>query len=118
VPSPRYIIAIGLILAWVGSPALACLPSAEMTRAEMECCKKMAGDCQMGNGQHPCCKTITSSPVQTAVVQPSAQVHPELGAVAVVAIALRLSVAEYSGEQALLGLPPPSPPGSISVLRI
>ena len=57
-----------LVLAWTAIPALACLPSATMTQAEMACCKKMAGDCHMGAGQHPCCKTKVdrATPVATA----------------------------------------------------
>jgi hypothetical protein len=47
-----------------------------MTHSEMECCKKMAGDCHMGSGQHPCCKTVSNAPTPVASLQPISQVHP------------------------------------------
>ena len=56
-----HIFVLALVCLWIGSPALACLPSPQMTHSEMECCKKMAGDCHMGTGQHPCCKTVSNA---------------------------------------------------------
>jgi integrase len=44
-----------------------------MTEAEMACCKKMAGDCNMGTGQHPCCKTVSNAPLSVASIQPIVQ---------------------------------------------
>jgi len=32
-----------------------------MTAEEMECCKKMAGNCDMGGGNHKCCGTAVKN---------------------------------------------------------
>lgn len=114
----HHIVVLGLICLWISSPALACLPNAQMTDAEMACCKKMAGDCHMGMGQHPCCKTVSSTPSPVALVQPSSHFHPSF---AVAALTVTLEVAPVStGESAQvhLGLPPPAPPAPNSILRI
>jgi hypothetical protein len=61
-----------LLFLWIAAPVLACLPTVAMTDAEMACCKKMAGDCDMGSGNHSCCQhTITSSPTVATVAQHS-----------------------------------------------
>jgi hypothetical protein len=54
-----------LVFTWTAVPALACLPNAAMTQAEMACCKKMAGDCHMGAGEHSCCKTKAERAIPT-----------------------------------------------------
>jgi hypothetical protein len=114
----RSIIALALVCFWISSAALACLPNAQMSAAEVACCKKMAGDCHMGTGQHPCCKTVSNTPQSVAAVQTVAHVHPDFALVAMIG-ALEVAL-PYEGERALasLGLPPPAPPGPISVLRI
>ena len=110
---------LGLIAVWLAIPALACLPNSQMTAAEMACCKKMAGDCHMGSGHHPCCKTIASRPQPVAMVQPDSKILPPVAAVAEVVTAPVLSVpTEIAETQAGLGLPPPAPPGLHSILRI
>lgn len=54
------------------SPLLACLPTSAMTPAEMECCKKMAGNCDMGGGNHKCCDvTVNHSAATAAITQSS-----------------------------------------------
>jgi hypothetical protein len=114
----HHIVVLGLICVWIGSPALACLPNTQMTAAEMACCKKMAGDCHMGMGQHPCCTTASLAPSPVASLQPSSHVHPN---VAVTTLTVTLELAPVStGEfaQVHLGLPPPAPPGPNSILRI
>lgn len=35
---------------------LSCVPTASMTDAEMACCKKVGGNCDMGSGKHACCQ--------------------------------------------------------------
>jgi hypothetical protein len=112
------IVVLGLICLWIGPPALACLPNAQMTAVEMACCKKMAGDCHMGIGQHPCCKMVSPTPSPVASVQPSSHFHPSF---AVAALTVTLEVAPVStGEstEVHLGLPPPAPPAPNSILRI
>jgi hypothetical protein len=114
----HHVIVLILICFWVGSPALACLPNVQMTAAEMACCKKMAGDCHMGMGQHPCCKTASTAPSPVASLQARPHFHPGF---AVAALTTALEVAPVStGEsaQVFLGLPPPAPPSPNSILRI
>jgi hypothetical protein len=113
-------IVVGFLVAvWLATPALACLPNQQMSNAEMACCKKMAGDCHMGVGQHPCCKTVTSVDVPVATLQGTAQVHPPSLEFVVLDLSFQLDrIARDDFAQAHLGLPPPSPPGPNSILRI
>jgi hypothetical protein len=114
----RSIIVLSLLALWLATPALACLPNTQMTPSEMACCKKMAGDCNMGTGQHPCCKTVSSAPASIASFQPISQVHPDFVALAATLPVRVPSVSEAESEQIGLGLPPPTPPGKNSILRI
>lgn len=114
----RSVVVLSLLALWLAIPALACLPSSQMTPTEMACCKKMAGDCNMGTGQHPCCKTVSHAPSSIASVQSISQVHPDFVVVAETAIVLVPSVREAELAQICLGLPPPAPPGQNSILRI
>jgi hypothetical protein len=72
----------------------------------------------MGTGQHPCCKTVSTAPASIASVQPISQLHPDFAVVAETIATLVPSVSEAESEQIGLGLPPPSPPGQNSILRI
>jgi hypothetical protein len=114
----RSIVVLSLLALWLAIPALACLPNTQMTPSEMACCKKMAGDCNMGTGQHPCCKTVSNAPASIASVQPISQVYPEFAIVPETIVTLVPSVSEAESEQIGLGLPPPAPPGQTSILRI
>jgi hypothetical protein len=111
-------VVLGLLALWLTMPALACLPDSKMTVAEMACCKKMAGHCNMATGQHPCCKTVSNAPALVASVQATPQFLPGF------AVAAENTIVEgpyvYHGEsrQIGLGLPPPAPPGLNSTLRI
>jgi hypothetical protein len=114
----RFIIVLTLLAVWTVPSALACLPNAQMTAAEMACCKKMAGNCHVGMGQHPCCKMVSPAPSPVASVQASSHFHPSF---AVAALTGTWEVAPAStGESAQvhLGLPPPTLPGPYSILRI
>lgn len=114
----RSAIVFVLLVVWTASPALACLPTHNMTEAEMACCKKMAGDCQMGAGQHPCCKTAISRVAPVAKVeQYASQIHPLVVTVALTAV-LQPAVTIDRVFTSQLGLPPPVPPFLSSVLRI
>jgi hypothetical protein len=114
----RHIVALGLLCLWIGTPALACLPNPSMSPSEMECCKKMAGDCHMGTGQHPCCKTVSSAPASVASVQRISRVHPDLAVITATVDLLISSIVQAPSEQTRLGLPPPGPLGRNSILRI
>ena len=48
---------------WMAAPLLACLPNSSMTPAEMDCCKRMAGNCDMGGSNHKCCGTTAIIPL-------------------------------------------------------
>jgi len=114
----RSLIGFVLLIVWTGIPALACLPNQGMTRAEMACCKKMAGDCQMGAGQHPCCKTNVSPVAPVAKLDRDAsQIQPYVVAVplSILPLPARMIGRAFTSQ---LGLPPPAPPGANSVLRI
>lgn len=113
----RSVIVLVLLALWLAIPALACLPNQQMTAAEMACCKKMAGNCQMGVGQHPCCRTIaTRQPM--ASTQLISLFQPSLAVTAQIILAPLPSLAQSEAMQTGLGLPPPSPPGLRSILRI
>jgi hypothetical protein len=114
----RSFLALGLVALWVATPALACLPNPHMTAVEMACCKKMAGDCHMGVGQHPCCKNVSNAPQPVASLQPVPQIHPDFAIVCVTPAVQTRFVSSAESEQASLGLPPPAPPGQHSILRI
>jgi hypothetical protein len=114
----RSIVVVTLLAVWLAIPAQACLPSSHMTATEMACCKKMAGNCNMGTGKHPCCKTVSPGPASVAMIQQIAQVHADL-AVIIEAIPAHVSAPSQSAsEQVALGLPPPAPPSQNSILRI
>src|SRR2546430_12746950 len=73
----RSLVGFVLLVVWTAIPALACLPTQGMTQAEMACCKKMAGDCQKGAGQHPCCKTsVNRTPSVAKIERETSRVQP------------------------------------------
>jgi hypothetical protein len=114
----RFICAF-LVFLWASAPVFACLPSATMTDAEMACCRKMAGDCDMGAGNHSCCKNaMNRAEALPAVVLASQAQAPTL------LVKVSGLVVDSSPEDARDNLfvtllaPPVSPPGSHSILRI
>ena len=114
----RSILALALLAVWTVMPALACLPTHNMSRAEMACCRKMAGNCRMSASQHPCCKTAKSNVAPDAKVERSiSQVQPYL-VVTFVADSFLPELMQDGVFTSRLGLPPPAPPGLNSVLRI
>jgi hypothetical protein len=115
----RYILTLSLILMLAVAPLLACLPSPAMTDAEMACCKKMAGNCDMGAGNHSCCKTtLNSVPASAAVPN-----HPVLHA-AFVLVPVSVVPAEvahdcfFANSGFTYFCLASSPPGFPSILRI
>jgi hypothetical protein len=69
------IIALFVSLLIAASPLLACLPNSGMTPAEMECCKKMAGNCDMGGANHKCCDITVNHSAYTALIAQSTAHH-------------------------------------------
>jgi len=114
----RQMLAFVLVLAWAAPTAFACLPNQQMTQSEMACCKKMAGDCRMSGEQHPCCKTVSSSPSPVASPQSKIHFQPLAGLVGIVTPIEVTSISRVDQALAHLGLPPPAPPGPSSILRI
>ena len=114
----RTVVVVILLALWLAIPVLACLPSSDMTSAEMACCKKMAGNCNMGTGQHPCCKTVSSAPDSIASLQRVSPIFPDLS-VGPRAVIVRLASAPIVDTEHIgVGFPPPAPPGQNSILRI
>ena len=114
----RYFVVLALLSTWVATPAIACLPSPQMTKAEMDCCKKMAGNCNMGAGKHPCCKTVSTAPIAVASISATVDYTPVfilVDSVSNVDFDLRTDADESLTQ---IGLPPPAPPGTDSILRI
>lgn len=108
---------LALAMSIATAPLLACLPTPNMTDAEMACCKKMAGNCDMGAGNHSCCKITVSTP-QLAAIAHSAQVHQPDGLVAVPTIFTNADTGLKSEVVRVVPSPIPiSPPGSQSILR-
>jgi hypothetical protein len=114
----RFIVALGLLALWTAVPVLACLPTQQMTQAEMACCKKMVGDCQMGSAQHPCCKTAPTVNAPVATVRTLPQLHPSVAVMGFTPSVQFELKTDGAFAEAHLGLPPPAPPGPNSILRI
>ena len=115
----RSLVGFALLVVWTAIPALACLPSQGMTQAEMDCCKKMAGDCQKGAGDHPCCKTSVNLTQTVAKIERNiTQVQPYVPATLVETAFLFEPVLSRAPNSVKLVLPPPAPPVLNSILRI
>ncbi len=70
---------LALAILFAALPVMACaVPNAAMTRAERDCCKRMArqcGDTGMAKS-HPCCQ-VTATPADLHAFKPaSSQLHP------------------------------------------
>ena len=113
----RRIVALILVSVWALALPLACLPNASMTPAEMECCKKMAGNCDMSGGHHKCCNTTINHVAPNLIVVHSPVPHePALAVIRdthfdVPQLALLSKTASSSVTMS------PSPPGIPTVLR-
>ena len=115
----RSMFVLVLVFAWTAIPALACLPNATMTQAEIACCKRMAGDCHKGAGQHPCCETKVERATPDATLDRMAiQVHAHSVAILLDVKVLPEPTIDRGSSSELRGLPPPAPPGLNPVLRI
>ena len=110
--------AIGFLLGllFAATPSLACLPNASMTPAEMECCKKMAGSCDMGGGNHKCCATMVNHANPTATAVDNIFQY-DFHVIGVQWVKLP-EVTPIATAAFLLAAISPSPPGATTVLRI
>jgi hypothetical protein len=114
----RSILVYVLLTAWTATPALACLPTRNMSKAEMACCKKMAGNCRMSTSQHPCCKTAKSSVTADAKIERGVSGSQPHLAIQFAEALFQPGMAQDRVFTSKLGLPPPAPPGLNSILRI
>ena len=115
----RRTIALVVALLAMGAPLLACFPNSSMTPAEMECCKKMAGNCDMGGGNHKCCDVSINHSVPSAAIVESSNHHKvDVPAIAVAA-ETRPTLSQTVQRITCLIVPAStSPPGSPAVLRL
>jgi hypothetical protein len=115
----RYLLTFSQALMLAIAPLLACLPSPAMTDAEMACCKKMAGNCDMGSGDHSCCKT-TLNRVPASAAFPNHQVlHVDFVLVPVSVVPADVAPDRSFADSAFTYIClASSPPGFQSILRI
>jgi hypothetical protein len=114
----RAILSLIVVFVWTATPVLACLPSSTMTKVEMECCKKMAGDCHMGARNHPCCEKSVNQTSPVAELQRTHVLQVAFTAIASSAQLPERPTREVELSSITLGLPPPAPPNPNSILRI
>ena len=117
----RSIFAAVLLCVLSASPALACATALSgMNKAEMSCCKRMAGDCgAMKNAEHSCCKKPPSPEIKSALISALQQ------NLIIVAIAITPGSAVIAGPASASrsniftqAHSPPLPSGASLVLRI
>jgi hypothetical protein len=114
----RILLSVVLIVLWIAAPTLACLPNPTMTKSEMECCKKMAGDCHMGSHNHPCCEKTSTQPTLVATVQQPHVLHIVFTTVVLITGTLTVQAQDTEFHPLIFGLPPPASPNLNSVLKI
>lgn len=111
--------AIFIALLVGASPLFACLPDSAMTQAEMECCKKMAGNCDMGGGKHKCCDmTVRHSTPATAIAKSSSHHDLTLSVVSRLGESIAFLPQIVERIQSASIQTSSSPPGPPTVLRI
>lgn len=111
---------LAITVLWAATPAIACLvPMHQMTKAEHDCCLKMARECgsSMMSSSHSCCRghghDTAVSPVTTySPTRPfDVAIVPQISILLVASQSVSLHVP--------LETPPPeSSPGCSSILRI
>jgi len=90
-----------------------------MTPAEMECCKKMAGNCDMGGGNHKCCDVTVNHAAPVAAIVHSSGLHAL--ALPMIVLDARTEIAPPRLVERIISssvVASPSPPGSPIVLRL
>jgi len=113
-------LAVVVIAAWTVLPAFACAAEfRQMTKPEMACCKKMAGKCDMGMGQHSCCdQTAHTKQANPAIATQTFELALTTALLPVSLPVLSIAPEPAAALLANDGSPPESPPGSVTILRI
>ena len=90
-----------------------------MSADEMACCKKMAGDCDMGGGHHKCCQTIVNRAGLTPAIAPGPVSHDlPLHAIITAFVTVPAPVQQLRNELfAREILPSSSPPEALFILK-
>ena len=113
------VIAIVALFSLLACPLFACLPNPSMAPDEMDCCKKMAGHCDMGGGNHKCCDTTVNRPAPSAMLAHNSSASDFSLATVVWTDWFVLSEVplhpSFAQSSALIS---PSPPGFLVSLRI
>ena len=116
----RQIVSFVMLLVLCGLPAMACLiPGAEMTATERECCKRMAEQCGSMEmpSSHSCCQEEISQPNSMLSASLAQLTAPALSGT-VTGELPQPQAAQPSVSSFEFQLPPESPPGASSILRI
>ena len=106
---------------WAATPAIACLvPMHQMTKAEHDCCLKMAQECgsSMMPSSHSCCQGHQHDTAVSPVATYSPTRPFDVAIVPQVSILLVASSSVSPHVPALEAAPPEASPGCNSILRI
>jgi hypothetical protein len=115
---------LALALSLAPSVVAACLiPLAQLTAAELECCRTMPADCGQERmpDTHSCCKATAKSNTVVFAAVKSFTVAPPLESASPVAVhSVSLQPVPVAAHDIFSSIhsPPESPPGSITILRI
>lgn len=117
---------LALALLFAALPVMACaVPNSAMTRAERDCCKKMAGQCgDTGMAKsHPCCQ-VTATPADLHAFKPASSQLPPVSLVLFPAQPLaaqadaRFLRGQWSSQSSCTHSPPGLDSSSTTILRI
>ena len=112
---------LAITVLWAATPAIACLvPMQQMTKAEHDCCLKMAQECgsSMMPSSHSCCQSHHPDSAVN-LVSTYAPTRPfDVAIVPNTAILLIASASISRPSPALEASPPEASPGCRSILRI
>src|SRR5215468_2552710 len=106
---------------WAATPAIACLvPMHQMTKAEHDCCLKMAQECgsSMMPSSHSCCQAHQRNTAMSPVATYSPIRPVDVATVPQVSMLLVASPSVSLHVVALEAPPPESSPGCSAILRI
>lgn len=112
---------LAITVLWAATPAIACLvPMHQMTKAEHDCCLKMAQECgsSMMPSSHSCCQVQRHETAVSPVSTYSPTRPFNVAIVPQTAISLVAKTLLFTGVPAFETPPPESSLGCNSILRI